>query len=82
VAVAAVSQAGAGSGLTFLGGSVLADGYGSLLAGPLSATGPQTRIAELDLAAVERAQRRSELITPRLDRRDDVYTPAYGGATW
>jgi predicted amidohydrolase len=82
VAVAAVSQAGTGPGLTFLGGSVLADGYGSLLAGPLSVTGPETRIAELDLAGVERAQRRSELITPRLDRRDDVYALAYGGSRW
>jgi N-carbamoylputrescine amidase len=82
VGVAAVSQAGTCGRLAFLGGSVLADGYGSLLAGPLSVTGPQTRVAELDLAAVDGAQRRSDLITPRLDRRDDVYALAYRGAQW
>ncbi len=82
VGVAAVSQAGRFTEHTFLGGSILADGYGTLLAGPLSVTGPQTVICEFDPAAADAAQRRSDLITPRLDRRGDVYALVYGGATW
>jgi len=82
VGVVAVSQSGSYRDLTFLGGSILADGYGTLLAGPLSVTGPETQIAEFDPASVDAAQRRSGLITPRLDRRSDIYALAYGGATW
>ena len=73
---------GAATELAFLGGSILAIVDGALPAGALAAPGPQTTIAEFYPVAVDGAQRRSALITPRLDRRSDVYAVAYGGATW
>ena len=36
-------------------------------------TSDELALATIDLADAERAQRRSELITPRADRRTDVY---------
>jgi N-carbamoylputrescine amidase len=73
VFVACASQAGRRQGATFLGSSVLVGPSGELIAGPLPGTVDDLVVAEIDLAEVERAQRRSELITPREDRRTDVY---------
>ncbi|MCE3267145.1 MAG: nitrilase/cyanide hydratase protein [Solirubrobacterales bacterium] len=71
--IACASQAGERGGRFFLGSSVLVGPRGELLLGPLSGTSDELALATIDLADAERAQRRSELITPRADRRTDVY---------
>ena len=73
VFVACASQAGSRDVATFLGSSLLVGPSGELIAGPLPGTVDDLVVAEIDLAEVERAQRRSDLITPREDRRTDVY---------
>jgi predicted amidohydrolase len=79
VFVACASQAGNRDGLEFLGSSVLVGPTGELVAGPLPGTVDDLSVAEIDLGEVERAQHRSELITPRADRRTDVYGVSVGG---
>jgi predicted amidohydrolase len=73
VFVACASQAGSRGEHEFLGSSIVADPRGRLLAGPMSGTEEGIELAEIDLADVARATERSELITPRADRRTDVY---------
>lgn len=84
VAVVAVSQVANPSrgGPATLGGSVAVDAYGELIAGPLSRTRPDSALAQIDLAAVEAARVRSQLVRPREDRRTDVYAVSYGGERW
>jgi predicted amidohydrolase len=77
--VACASQAGKRGELEFLGSSVLAGPSGELVSGPLSGTSDEVAVATIDLDDVTAAQRRSELITPREDRRTDVYGIAVGG---
>ena len=77
--VACASQAGTRGDLEFLGSSVLVDPTGGLVLGPLSGTADDLAIATIDMEDAERAQHRSELITPRADRRTDVYGVAVGG---
>jgi N-carbamoylputrescine amidase len=79
VFVACASQAGSRPAATFLGCSLLVGPRGEVIAGPLPGTVDDLVVAEIDLAAVERAQSRSELITPREDRRTDVYRLQVGG---
>lgn len=83
VAVVAVSQVadGAAGSPSTLGGSVACDGYGELLAGPLSRTSADDIRTRVDLARVRDSRRRSETIRPREDRRTDVYTLSYNGMT-
>jgi predicted amidohydrolase len=73
VAVAAVSQAPVPGGPALLGGSVVADAHGDLLAGPLSRDSADGATVEIDIAAGRAARVRSERIRPREDRRTDVY---------
>lgn len=73
VFIACASQVGVVGELEFLGSSLIADPFGKLAAGPLSGTGTDVAIAEIDLAEAERAQVRDPLIRPRADRRTDVY---------
>lgn len=73
VFIACASQAGTRSQLEFLGSSVLADPYGRRRLGPLSGSQSEIAVAEIDLEEVQRAQVRSELVTPRRDRRTDLY---------
>jgi N-carbamoylputrescine amidase len=73
VFIACASQAGRRDGLEFLGSSVLADPRGRLVLGPLPKADDQIALAEVDLAAATEAQRRSDSIRPRDDRRTDVY---------
>jgi N-carbamoylputrescine amidase len=77
--VACASQAGTRGDLEFLGSSVLVDPTGGLVLGPLSGTADDLATATIDMEDAERAQHRSELITPRADRRTDVYGVAVGG---
>lgn len=73
VFMACASQAGERGDLFFLGSSVLVGPSGQLVLGPLPGTSDELALARIDLDDAERAQRRSELITPREDRRTDVY---------
>lgn len=84
VAVVAVSQVAGAShgGPATLGGSIACDAYGDLIVGPLSRTRPESAIARIDIAQVRAAQRRSETIRPREDRRIDVYSVSYRGDAW
>jgi predicted amidohydrolase len=71
--IACASQVGAGNSLRFLGSSVLISPYGEPLIGPLSGTAQDVAQAAIDLNAVEAAQQRAARVSPRTDRRTDVY---------
>jgi predicted amidohydrolase len=73
VFIACASQAGPSGDQEFLGSSILVDPWGRLPIGPLPGSEDRTAITEIDLADVERARVRSPLITPRADRRTDMY---------
>jgi len=81
VFVAAASQAGKPGDHDLLGSSLVVDPFGKTVVGPLSRHQPASAWADLDLADVERAAHRSELITPREDRRRDLYGLVIDGAT-
>ena len=78
VFVACASQAGPRGGFEMLGSSVLIDPRGKLALGPLPGEQDELALAEIDLDQVVAAQTRDELITPRADRRTDVYGLAFG----
>ena len=80
VFVACASQAGCPGDIAFLGNSLVCSPYGTTIVGPLPADVNQTVLANLDWKENGRAQKRSELITPRADRRTDVYGIRYEGA--
>ncbi len=73
VFMACASQAGRSGGVEFLGSSIVADPYGEPLVGPLPGATEMVALATLDLEDARRAQRRSRDISPRADRRTDVY---------
>jgi predicted amidohydrolase len=73
VFIACASQAGTAGELELLGSSILADPWGKLRIGPLPGSAGETGFAEIDLADAARARERGPLITPRDDRRIDVY---------
>jgi predicted amidohydrolase len=79
VFIACASQAGVRGSTEFLGSSIVADPYGRRVCGPLPRDADETALVELDLAEARRAQERGELITPRADRRRDVYAVAIDG---
>ncbi|MCY4068619.1 MAG: hypothetical protein OXE79_05880 [Acidimicrobiaceae bacterium] len=79
VFIACVSQVGAGDGVEMLGSSVVADPYGRTVGGPLSTQHEKLAVCDIDLSEARRAQARSELITPRSDRRTDVYGLLHDG---
>jgi predicted amidohydrolase len=81
VAVAAVSQAPVPGGPALLGGSVVADAHGDLIAGPLSRDSADRATVRIDVAAGRAARVRSERIRPREDRRADVYGIRHDGRT-
>jgi len=78
VFVACASQAGPRGGWEMLGSSVLVDPRGKLALGPLPGEADELAVAEVDLDDVIAAQSRDELITPRMDRRTDVYGLSVG----
>ena len=77
VFVACASQVGKPDAFDLLGGSLIADPYGTRLCGPLSGTEEELAVAELDLAAAGAAQDRGGGVQPRSDRRTDVYGLAF-----
>ena len=76
--MACASQAGTRDGWEMLGSSVLVDPRGKLVLGPFPGEAEELAVAEIDLDDVVAAQSRHELITPRADRRTDVYGVAVG----
>lgn len=72
VFIACASQCGLVESLDFLGSSVLADPYGKRLLGPLRGE-EELAAADVDLEETVRAQVRAPLVSPRADRRTDVY---------
>jgi N-carbamoylputrescine amidase len=75
----AASFAGPGPGAPFLGCSVAASPYGDAMAGPLPADAEQVAFAHIDLDWVAEAGRRTPLVTPRKDRRRDLYSVTHLG---
>jgi N-carbamoylputrescine amidase len=73
VFIACASQSGRHAELRFLGNSLVADPYGDPVRPPLSSDAEAVVTVDVDLAAVAAAQQRGPLITPRADRRTDVY---------
>ena len=73
VYIACASQAGRFGELEFLGSSILATPRGKLALGPLPGDRDELGMAAIDVAEARRAQERAELISPRRDRRTDVY---------
>ena len=74
VYVACADQVGAAGDFRFLGCSVVASPYGRAIAGPLSGDGEAIAVAELDTDETARAQVRGDGVSPRSDRRTDVYS--------
>lgn len=79
VFIACASQAGVPEAPDLLGSSIIVDPRGGLVVGPLPGEAEELAVAEVDLDEVESAQRRDPLITPRADRRTDVYGVGVGG---
>lgn len=79
VFIACASQAGVPGGAEMLGSSILADPRGAVLAGPLPGEAEACALVEVDLDEVLSAQTRDPLITPRADRRTDVYGVSVAG---
>jgi N-carbamoylputrescine amidase len=73
VFIGAASQVGINETARFLGSSILADPYGDVVAGPASMEEESTLIADIDPSAADEARHRDPLISPRTDRRTDVY---------
>jgi N-carbamoylputrescine amidase len=71
--IAAADRVGEEEGIRYLGASLLIGPDGGVRAGPLDGEEPGSILADVDLADAIRARRRGELITPREDRRSDVY---------
>jgi len=72
VFIACASQCGVAGAFDFLGSSVLADPYGKRALGPLRGEA-ELALADVELDETVRAQERSPLVSPRADRRTDVY---------
>lgn len=79
VIIACASQVGRHGDHEFLGSSVIAGPYGELAVGPMSRNEEQMAVVTMDLDTVKAARNRSSLITPRNDRRTDVYGLAVEG---
>lgn len=73
VYIACASQVGHPGDLEFLGSSILADPYGRAVVGPLSGTEEGVDMGKIDVDRVVEAQERYPLISPRRERRSDVY---------
>ena len=77
VFIACASQAGSTDAFTFLGSSLVADPTGAACVGPRSRTEEWVGTCTAPVEEVRRAQDRGEGITPRADRRTDVYRLRY-----
>jgi N-carbamoylputrescine amidase len=78
VHVLVADQVGEQDGVAFLGRSLVVDPFGEVLQGPLSATEEAVVAVNLDLGANDRARHRGPGISPRENRRTDVYGELLG----
>lgn len=67
------SQSGQDGETRFLGSSLIADAYGTCLAGPMAEDDEGILSAEMTLDGIRAARVRSERVRPREDRRADIY---------
>jgi predicted amidohydrolase len=81
VFVACASQAGRSDGLELLGSSLVCNPYGKPAIGPLPGDRAELAVVSVDLDMVRAAQSRDPLISPRADRRTDVYGLRLGDRT-
>jgi N-carbamoylputrescine amidase len=80
VFIACASQAGASDKFQFLGSSLVCGPFGSAHLGPLPGDTNEVALALVDLEDVVDSHERGQQITPRADRRDDVYALYLDGA--
>lgn len=78
VFICCADQAGRAGSVEFLGRSVVIDPYGEAVLGPLSITEPSCAVVEIDLSLAGQAQDRGPGISPRANRRPDVYGALLG----
>jgi predicted amidohydrolase len=71
--IACASQVGTSATLRFLGSSVLISPYGEATIGPLPGQAQDLALTSIDMDAVTAAQQRTAGVSPRTDRRTDVY---------
>lgn len=76
--IAAADRVGTERGQPFLGRSVIAGPDGWLVAGPASATEPETLIAQVDVAAARRSRTLNAFNQVLRDRRTDLYDEMLG----
>lgn len=74
VYVACADLSGSIRDVQFLGRSLIASPYGEPVAGPLPADGEHVAVAEVTADETSRARDRGNGISPRADRRTDVYS--------
>lgn len=79
--IACASQAGTNGKVEFLGSSIVADPYGRSVLGPLAGNDEETAIVDIDLGIARAATERGGRISPRTDRRTDVYGINIDGVT-
>ena len=79
VTIACASQAGSNGEIDFLGSSLIVDPYGKPVAGPLDGDSEVVVAAKIDAGAAAQARDRGGRISPRADRRTDVYQLSIGG---
>ena len=76
--LACADQVGTEGRIEFLGRSIVVDPYGNALAGPLSAEAEGIAVVDVDPAVAHEAQERGKGISPRHNRRTDVYGELLG----
>jgi N-carbamoylputrescine amidase len=74
VYIACADQHGATEEHRFLGSSLIASPYGDAAVGPAAESGDWLAVGDVDPVAVQAAQERAPGISPREDRRTDVYS--------
>jgi predicted amidohydrolase len=81
VFLACASVGGRHEETVFLGSSLVVDPWGKALVGPLSKTDPGRELVRLELGDAVASRVRGPLISPRQDRRTDVYGLLLDGET-
>lgn len=71
--VAIADRAGVEDRVHYLGQSLICNPYGEFAAGPSSIDGDESFVAEIDLGEVFESRVRSAFVTPRADRRSDLF---------
>ena len=79
--IACASQAGTNGKVDFLGSSILVDPYGQASLGPLPGNDEVIAAIDIDLGLIRGATERGGRISPRADRRTDVYGIQIDGIT-